>query len=54
MPNGLASALISGGIASIAVGAYYGEVSNGELGLYMFALLIALNCQNWTKGKKDS
>jgi hypothetical protein len=32
---------------------YYGTVSNGELGLYMFALLIALNCQNWRKNKKE-
>jgi hypothetical protein len=53
MPNALASALITGGVASIGVGVYYGEVSNGELGLYMFALLIALNCQNWRKDKKE-
>lgn len=49
MPNWLARTLISGAIASIAVGVYYGTVSSGELGLYMFALLIALNCQDWKK-----
>lgn len=53
MPNWLASALLAGGISSILLGAYLGTVDNGEAGLYFFALLIAINCQNWRKDKKE-
>lgn len=49
MPNWLATTLIAIGVV-LSVNAFRaGEIGQGTLALHSFALLIALNCQNWSK-----
>jgi hypothetical protein len=52
VPNALATTLIAFGIVATAVGLVLGTADSGDLGLLFFALLIALNCQDWEGGMK--
>lgn len=52
MPNALATTLILLGILLALAGTALGQVDLGEGALLSFALLIALNCQNWEEGMR--
>lgn len=52
MPNALATTLITAGIVLTVIGTILGQLNLGDLGLFSFALLIALNCQKWEEGMK--
>lgn len=52
LPNALATLLIALGIVFTLVGVILGQLNFGDLGLLSFALLIALNCQNWEEGMR--
>lgn len=49
MPNWLAGSLITLGVMATIAAYIHGEIGLGTVALHSFALLIALNCQNWTK-----